>query len=466
VGLYWYNRLHGIGRFLASTKEGAELPGKESMKLHAPVAAVVLGLATEALAGPPPPRFFPLDPGNRWTYVERMFGSRTTVTVLAIEGDAYRVDLGGVQVRIQGLPDSLDIELPGEGFVPYYRFQESSFIHRDINTCDDGAKLTAASRSDRVETPAGAFEGCLRLDYERGKCNDAGKLSEWWKPEVGLVKWTESWIGGERSYVLEKFERLGPRAAFRRGDADGDLSVAITDAVFTLNSLFLGGPSASCEDAADSNDDGVLNIADPVFTLGFLFLGSEAPPLPGPEVAGFDGTPDDPFPCGDSPLPRSEPEGRSTLPGVSFDLSGNPPVLTLAQAARGVTFVYRTRIERDLPDVTSPPLDAGRCDSPDPSGLRVLEMVSGRGSTYCLCDTGHCAPGDYGVALQAGVYEAGFEWDGRTWLGPSDTSNPKGDPFPPGTYEIQVSASGSHREAGGPEMQYEVVGTVKLYIVP
>jgi len=438
------------------------------MKLHAPMAAAVaLALRFTSVApATPPPRYFPLDPGNRWTYVEEAFGSRTTITVLALERDAYRVDFGGTQTRIGGPPDSLDIERPGEGFLPYYRFQESTFLHRDLEGCNDGATLTAVSRTETVTTPAGLFEDCLRLDYERTHCADAGKISEWWKPEVGLVRWTQASIAGIQSYVLEKIEDLGPRAAFVRGDADGDLSVAITDAVFTLNSLFLGGPSSSCNDKADSNDDGTLNITDPVFTLGFLFLGSTPPPLPGPDVAGFDGTPDDPFACGDSLLPEPKPTGTSTLPGVSFDLSGNPPVLTLAQAAAGVTFVYRTRIENDLPDVSSIPLDAGRCDQPDASGLAVLEMITGD-HQYCPCDTGRCGLQDAVVDLKMGVYENTFEWDGREWMGPSDTNRPKGDPFPPGTYQIRINASGTYREAGGEEVQqWDVTGTVEVHLVP
>ena len=435
------------------------------MRFHAAACAVVLGIAVDAIAIPPP-RYFPLDPGNRWTYVEETYGWKTTITVLALEGDAYRVDLGGRQARIGGLPDALDIELPDEGFVPYYHFQEDSFIHRDLFVCDDRVKLKVVSRNDKVETPAGLFDGCLRLDFESGNCDDAGKVSEWWKPEVGLVRWTEYWIGGVRSYALEKLERLGPRAPFLRGDADGSHSVELTDAIYTLNFLFLGGPNPSCEDAADSNDDGALNVSDAVFTLGFLFLGSEPPPFPGPDVSGFDGTPGDPFFCGDSPLPEPEPMSTSSLPGVSFDLSGNPPVLTLARASRGVTFVYRTRIERDLPGVISPPLDAGGCDLPDPSGLAVLEMVTGDGHTYCLCDTGLCAPRDYRVDLEAGVYEGRFDWDGREWLGPSDTGNPKGAPFPPGTYNIRVTAAGDYREARGSEIHWEAAGTVPIHLVP
>ena len=433
------------------------------MKSRAVACVLVVGIAATARATPPPPRFFPLDPGNRWTYVEETQGWKAAITVIAIEGSVYRVDLGGRQARIGGLPDALDIELPGDGFVSWYRFQEASFLHRDIFDCNN-ARLTAVTRSDTVETPAGVFEGCLRLDYPGDTCDDAGRISEWWKPEVGLVQWTE-YAEGTRTYSLVSFERLGPRAAFLRGDSDGNLAVDITDAVHTLGSLFQGGPGPACEDAADSNDDGALDISDGIHTLGFLFLGSTAPPFPGPEVAGFDGTPDDPFRCGDSPLPVPEPTGTSSLPGVSFDLAGNPPVITLAQAARGVTFVYRTRIEADLPAVTSRPQDAGGCDRPDASGLSALEMIAGNGQSYCLCDMGRCGRGNAETDLVVGVYEGRFEWDGRNWFGPSDFNNPKGEPFPPGTYTLRVTAAGTRDEAGS-EVPWEVQGTVEFHLVP
>lgn len=269
------------------------------MRFRAAACAVVLGVTAEVLALPPP-RHFPLEPGNRWTYVEETYGWKTVITVLALEGDAYRVDLGGRQVRIGGPPDAPDIELPGEGFVPYYRFLEDSFIHRDPFECDDRVRVTAASRDEEVQTPAGTFGGCLRLDFgerEGGNCADAGTFTEWWKPEVGLVRWTESWIGGVRSYVLDAFERLGPRVPFLRGDSDGSFSVELTDAVHTLNFLFLGGPRLPCEDAADSNDDGRIGVDDPIQILNRLFLRADPLPPPGDERCGIDPSSDALGPC-------------------------------------------------------------------------------------------------------------------------------------------------------------------------
>ena len=133
--------------------------------------------------------------------------------------------------------------------------------------------------------------------------------------------------------------------------------------------FFLGGPGPSCADVTDVDDDGGIDMADPVFGLEYLFLGTAEPPVPGPRLPGFDGTPTDPFTCGDPP--------PSILPGVSFDLSGNPDTMTLGEAAAGVRFQYEVVIEKDLEGVVPRPLDAGRCDQPDASGLRILERISG-----------------------------------------------------------------------------------------
>ena len=73
---------------------------------------------------------------------------------------------------------------------------------------------------------------------------------------------------------------------FRRGDANGDGTVNIADVLFILNSLFSGGDTGSCREAADVNDDGSGDISDGIYLLGYLFGGLATPPHPGPEVCG------------------------------------------------------------------------------------------------------------------------------------------------------------------------------------
>src|SRR4029450_12613174 len=66
--------------------------------------------------------------------------------------------------------------------------------------------------------------------------------------------------------------------SFRRGDADSDGHVAITDAVVLLDWLFRGGRALGCEDAADTDDDGALSLTDAVYLLRWLFQGGPEPP--------------------------------------------------------------------------------------------------------------------------------------------------------------------------------------------
>jgi hypothetical protein len=75
---------------------------------------------------------------------------------------------------------------------------------------------------------------------------------------------------------------------FRRGDADSSGKLDISDAVFTLNYLFIGGGTPQCIDAADSDDDGTVQITDAIRSLGFLFLGGTPIAPPGPEACGPD----------------------------------------------------------------------------------------------------------------------------------------------------------------------------------
>ncbi len=86
--------------------------------------------------------------------------------------------------------------------------------------------------------------------------------------------------------------------SFRRGDATADGDLNITDAVSTLNFLFLGGTALNCADAADADDNGAINITDAVYTLNFLFLGGTEIPEPAGPECGIDPT-DDAVGCDD-----------------------------------------------------------------------------------------------------------------------------------------------------------------------
>jgi len=89
----------------------------------------------------------------------------------------------------------------------------------------------------------------------------------------------------------------GGGLTFRRGDADTNGAVNITDAVRILNVLFLGIGTMTCDDASDSDDNGAVNITDAVRILNVLFLGIGVIPAPGSDTCGADPSDDALNPC-------------------------------------------------------------------------------------------------------------------------------------------------------------------------
>ena len=103
---------------------------------------------------------------------------------------------------------------------------------------------------------------------------------------------------GDRQVGVFRFSPL--TASFKRGDCNDDGSVDISDAINTLEMLFLGAAEGGCHDACDSNDDGALDISDAIVTLGALFLGNGVIPPPGILECGTDPT-DDQADCATQP---------------------------------------------------------------------------------------------------------------------------------------------------------------------
>ncbi len=80
---------------------------------------------------------------------------------------------------------------------------------------------------------------------------------------------------------------------FRRGEANVDGTLDLTDPITVLNFQFQGGPRPGCMDAADADDSGTLDLTDAIYSLNFQFLAGPPPPPPGPNLCGPDLTPDD-----------------------------------------------------------------------------------------------------------------------------------------------------------------------------
>ena len=91
---------------------------------------------------------------------------------------------------------------------------------------------------------------------------------------------------------FEAADRISSGPRFKRGDADADGGINLTDGVLVLNFLFAGGERVPpCADAADTDDSGSITITDGILILNFLFLGKDDPPAPFAEC-GTDPTED------------------------------------------------------------------------------------------------------------------------------------------------------------------------------
>lgn len=64
----------------------------------------------------------------------------------------------------------------------------------------------------------------------------------------------------------------------RCGNANNDASVNVSDAIYIINYVFLGGgapqPVTAC---GDTNQDAGLNISDAVYLINFVFIGGPPP---------------------------------------------------------------------------------------------------------------------------------------------------------------------------------------------
>jgi hypothetical protein len=139
----------------------------------------------------------------------------------------------------------------------------------------------------------------------------------------------------------------------------------------------------------------------------------------------------------------------SNLPGVQLAFPDQPCSYAMAGVAAGIEIVYDEVITEALSGLTPADGDAGGCARPDDAGLIVSYRISGPGQNYCLCDTGLCPPQTSVTTTVVGSHTRQIPWDGRNWSGPSDTGNPEGAAFPPGTYTITLSASGRRQSSDG-----------------
>ena len=159
-----------------------------------------------------PEPFVSLTPGQSWTYAfaDPRFGGTLRWEVTARVGDTVWVArqwAGSHAGDIVLLEDRTGLDLlasasPGGPGAPgaFVRFTPgAAWTHHDPWECDHGARFVAVAEAEPVTTPAGTFEGTVRVERRTEfPCTDAGTSVEWWARGVGLVRWEEMnfWAGG------------------------------------------------------------------------------------------------------------------------------------------------------------------------------------------------------------------------------------------------------------------------------
>src|SRR5262245_11266988 len=155
------------------------------------------------------------------------------------------------------------------------------------------------------------------------------------------------------------------QADFRRGDANVDGAVDLSDVAF-LSDFFSGsGRDGPCQDAMEVNDDGVLEPPD-LFDL-FLFLANGFfLPKPGPLTPGPDPSPDD-ISCVDY-RPAEAPKLAEVALGFEC-----PSVLTGAPGERVRFVAFATlSVSGDASELGP----AGWSLSLGAEGLRIVEATT------------------------------------------------------------------------------------------
>jgi hypothetical protein len=120
--------------------------------------------------------------------------------------------------------------------------------------------------------------GRVSPDAERGAVMELDLVDHFGADGV-LRNELSTTYGGARIVTQLLSGSISVMEGFKRGDANVDGGVDISDAIHILNGLFVGGVVIDCSDSADHNDDARVDISDAIHLLDHLFLGG-APPAP------------------------------------------------------------------------------------------------------------------------------------------------------------------------------------------
>lgn len=181
----------------------------------------------------------------------------------------YTGDIGNVKIT---LPNGNIEEIKGDN---WHHTESISWVNANIFQIDCRAD---DSYPDALKDKAKFCQtGEYKLHWEFGIAEGQDIFADGRRL---ILDTTYKWDGIDFVILSSKSFVKDRELDFTRGDVNNDNWVDLSDAVFLLNYLFMGGAKPSCMDAADFDDSGVLDLSDAVYHLRYFFMDGEKLPYP------------------------------------------------------------------------------------------------------------------------------------------------------------------------------------------
>ncbi|MCA8962318.1 MAG: hypothetical protein KDC38_17455, partial [Planctomycetes bacterium] len=140
--------------------------------------------------------------------------------------------------------------------------------------------VTRVVRVDNAGAPVG-FEYATQPTTLSGFLNGIAYTTAGADGDIG------EYLVGNDTNTIYAITVASQGAPFIRGDANGDGTLNLIDVTYHLQVLFgASSPTPGCQDALDADDNGAVaggdGLTDVMYTLGYLFMGGPAPSAPFP----------------------------------------------------------------------------------------------------------------------------------------------------------------------------------------